>query len=132
MNCPAPKAAVIAAIRREADAGSPPATRRASCSPPIVITINVPPTHTAQNISAARLRESISARSPAAITSWAKAQRRRGSMLREAHPTITVDSAAAKPNTGQVHPNTAGSGISSRAIAGRKVAGTMYAKPKAP
>jgi hypothetical protein len=126
---PTANAAVIAATSRGA---ASPATRRPSCSPVIVTTMKVPPTQSAQRSRVATLVRSAGRSTPAAITTCARAQTLRGGAWRHQRPVATVEAAAASPNTGHVQPNTAGSGTSSRAAAGRNVAGTMYPKPNAP
>ena len=100
---PAAKAPVMAAIRRGADL---PPMRRASSIPAMVITMNVPPTHTAEMTIAGRLTSIAGIITPAAMTICPSAQERRGVKFRRTAATTTVEIAAARPNTGHVQPNT--------------------------
>src|SRR4051812_25296024 len=113
-------------------AGAPFAILRASCNPAIVITINVPPTHTAETKSDARLLEIAGTRTPKAITTRLHPATFQGATVRKTVETVIVEIAAASPNKGQVQPNTAGSLTRLRATAGINVAGMMYPNPKAP
>ena len=65
------------------------------------------------------------ASTPAVMTTCAAAQSVRGGTSRPKRAAAAVDAAAASPKTGQVQANTAGSGTTWRAAAGRNVAGTM-------
>src|SRR6185369_10428138 len=112
--------------------GAPFAILRASCNPAIVITMNVPPTLTAETTSADRLLWIAGTRTPIAITTRLHPATFQGAAVRKTVETVIVEIVAASPNKGQVQPNTAGSLMRLRATAGMNVAGMMYPNPKAP
>ena len=118
---PTANAAVMAATRRLA----PGVRSWAACMAASVATMNVPPTVTAETATAGRPAHTTGASTPAAMTAWAQAQTRSGPWRRTSGPAASVDAAAATPKTGHVQPKTAGSEVSARAAAGRKVAGRM-------
>src|SRR2546422_898537 len=120
--CPVANAAVMAAI---SPAPCAPPTCRASCMPTLVTTMKLPPTQSAATRTPPIPGIANGAPTPRAITSWLTAHKRRYGECRERTATASVDATAAAPKTGQAQPNTAGSAISSRAIAGIKVAGMM-------
>ena len=93
--------------------------------PAWVMTMKVPPTSSAATITAARSCRSAATAMPSAIAACAPRQIRISPCRRASLGTIRQDSAAASPNRGQAQPNTAGSGMTSLAMAGRKVAGMM-------
>src|SRR5882724_5830087 len=105
--------------------GAPRATLLASCSPAIVITMKVPPTHTADTATDTRLSCRTGSNTPPAMTTRLQPAIFRGATACTIVETAIVDSAAARPNKGQVQPKTAGSGTRLRATAGRNVAGMM-------
>jgi len=74
----------------------------------MVMTMNVPPTHSAANNSAARLVANTGVATPSASTNCAQAQSRRDESAGNRRMANTVEMAAAAPNTGQTQPNTAG------------------------
>ena len=119
---PTAKAAVIAAIRREAWSG---ARARASCMPAIVATTNVPPTQRAEITMPAMPGTSTGIATPIAITACDSAQMIRFGRCADNQPAISVETSAALPNIGQAQPNTAGSAMICFAMAGRKVPGMM-------
>src|SRR3954464_10108042 len=112
--------------------GVPFAILRASCNPAIVITMKVPPTHTAENTRDARLWWTAGTRTPNAIATRLHPATFLGATVRNIVEAMIVEIAAATPNKGQVQPNTAGSLMRLRATAGMNVAGIMYPNPNAP
>ncbi len=119
---PAAKAAVI---RARSGVGSSGRASRASCSPAMVATMNVPPTNTAEAAMAGSVCTNRGRAVPSAITACASAQIRRREPRAAKRATAATERAAARPNSGHVSPNTSGSGARARAMAGRNVAGTM-------
>ena len=74
---PTAKAAVIMPTLRDACG---PATRNTSLMPAMVMTMKVPPTHTAAINKVITLSETIGANTPAASTHWALVHKRHGAM----------------------------------------------------
>ena len=120
--CPSAKEDVIAAIRRRAPA---PATRRASCRPAIVTTMNVPPTSSAEAMMPARPGTASGIATPRAIVRCPAIQSARCESRARTATAANVLTAAAAPKRGHDQAYTAGSGMASRAIAERNVAGMM-------
>ena len=122
MIWPAAKADVMTAAARGA---ALPASRCAASMPDWVMTMNVPPTSSAATMTAAMLCHTATASMPSAITACAPRHTGLSSRACATRGATRQESAAARPNSGQAQPNTAGSGMISRAMAGRKVAGMM-------
>ena len=119
---PIANAAVSAAI---SFVGEPVAIRLASCVAAIVITMNVPPTHSAETTSDPTLDRSTGAMTPVAITTRLHAATRLGGVSLKSFETATLEAAAASPKAGHAQPKTAGSLTSALAAAGMNVAGRM-------
>ena len=79
--------------------------------PAMVMTMKVPPTHTADSSSVGMLTQSAGASTPAASTHFARVHNCQGASPRPSRALAKVESAAAAPNTGQIRPNIAGLSI---------------------
>ena len=122
MICPTANAEVIAAIRARARV---PAILRASCIPAMVITMNVPPTNRAAIMIPDRPCTTEGSIRPSAIARLPAIQVPRCVMNRPTRAAKSVETTAAAPKTGHAHPKRRGSGTTSLAMTGKKVAGMM-------
>jgi hypothetical protein len=91
----------------------------------MVMTMKVPPTSTAATAIVSLESQIVGSATPAAMTRWVLAHARSRLTRSNSGATTIVERAAAAPKIGHARPNTAGSSTTSRATAGRKVAGRM-------
>src|SRR5258706_453931 len=115
---PAANAEVIAAISSAADG---PATRRASCIPTMVITMNVPPTNSAASVMAASPDAAAGNATPSAMTMWPGDQTRPLPKRRASDPAASVGTNAPVTNIGQDQPNSRGYSNCCHSRSGRKI-----------
>ena len=92
--------------------------------PAWVMTMKVPPTSSAATITAARSCRSAATAMPSAIAACAPRQIRSRVPARQLRHH-QAGQRGGQSEQGQAQPNTAGSGMTSLAMAGRKVAGMM-------